>query len=232
MLKKRARELIVLMVILAVYNILVFVIPFKKTGIFAISYVFAIIAIIAFAACYFIAFDRSKTLKSKFLNIPIFQVGFIYLAAQLFLSTLFMAWASFFAVNSRVAIGSCALLLAIAIVKTITIDIAREKMENIAFKQEINTSFIRSLHVDLDDLASRAATEPLRSSLVKLSEAVRFSDPVSSDALSGIEEKMKAIFDEVSEAVREGQNDVEAQIDELGNLLQQRNKMCKISKPM
>ena len=230
--KKRIRELIVIAVIFAVYNMLVFVMPFKRTDIFAISYVFALISILAFAACYFIAFGKPTTLKSKFLSFPIFKIGRIYLTVQLSLSTLFMILTSFIPIYRWIVIVPCVIILSIAIVKVVLIDVARGKMEDIAVKQEINTAFIRTLHVDLETLVSRVSTEPLKSLLSKLSESVRFSDPVSNEKLSEIELKMTEVFSEVKVDIQAGRHDVETQIDELNHLLVERNKLCRISKPM
>ena len=232
LLKQRTREVIAFIVIFAVYNMLVWVIPFKRTGIFAISYVFALISILAFAACYYVAFIRTKTLKGKFLSLPILRIGKRYFIAQLFLSTLFMILTSFLAIDKWVVIVPCVLILAVAIVKTIFIDIARDKMEDIAIKEKVNTSFIRTLHVEIDALANRVSLEPLKEKLSKLSEAVRFSDPVSNATLSEVETKMQDVFAVIKSAVHAGQNDVEPQIDELNNLLLERNKLNRISKPM
>jgi hypothetical protein len=210
---------------------LVWVIPFKKTGTFAIAYVFAIISIFAFAASYFFAFDKTKTLKSKFLSFPIFRIGFYYLVVQLSLSTLFMILTSFMNVHRWVAITPCVLVLAFAIIKTMTIDIARDKMEDIAIKQEINTSFVRTLQIDLETLSERAKDAGLKERLSKLAESVRFSDPVSNAAVAETEEKMTVVFDSLKTTVYSGRVDVDVQIDELTNLLSERNKKCRISKP-
>jgi len=230
--EKRIKELIVFIVLFVVYNMMVFVIPFKKTDIFAIVYVFALISIIAFAVSYFFAFDTAKTLKSKFLSFPIFQVGSIYVVTQLSLSTVFMILTSFITIYRWIAIAPCVLILAAAIIKTMTIEVARDKMENIAIKQKINTSFIRSLQVGLEALSERVSDEMLKLKLADLSEAVKYSDPVSNNALSEIESKMETIFSQIKAAIYAGQDDVESQIDELNNLLTERNKMCINSKPM
>jgi hypothetical protein len=131
-----------------------------------------------------------------------------------------------------IAIVPCVLMLAAVIIKSITIDVAKEKIENIAVRQEVNTSFIRTLRVDLESLSNRVLKDSLKIKLSKLSEAVRFSDPVSNAALSEIETKMKDVFAGIKSGISSGRDDIEPQIDELNNLLLERNKMCRISKPM
>jgi len=230
--KKRIKELVVFGIIFAIYNMLVWVIPFKRTGVFVIMYIFALISIICFAASYFIAFDRSKTLKSKFLSFPIFRIGLIYMAVQLSVSTVFMILSSFIPIYGWIALIPCVLILTFVIIKTVTIDIAREKIEDIAIQEKANTFFIRTLHVGLDALSNRVSEETLKLKLSRLSEAVRYSDPVSNNALSEIEARMQTVFGEIKSAIYAGRLDVEPQVDELNNLLLERNMMCKITKLM
>lgn len=228
--KKRIREIIIFAVIFIVYNVLAFVIPFKKNAVFAVAYIFALISVIAFAANYIFAFEKAKTLKSKFLSYPIFRIGLLYLISQLILSTLLMVLTSFINIYVWIAIVPCILILAIAIIKTFTLDMAREKIENIAIKEEINTSFIGSLQIDIKTLSNRASNENIKTKLLKLSEAVKYSDPVSNEVLAEIESNIKIAFDELKTNINAGSNDVEPLVNELNNLLSERNDKCKIYK--
>jgi len=229
-LKNNIKELIVFSIVFIVYNVLVLVIPFKKGEVFTIAYAFALISIIAFAASYIYAFDMTKALKEKFLSIPVFRVGCIYLATQLVVSTLIMFLTQFLTIYTWIAIVLCVLLLSVAVVTAMIINIASNKMTNIELNKETNTSFIRSLQADVKALSNRALEENIKLKLSKTAESVKYSDPVSNDALAEIEAKMSVTFDKIKSAVNEGNNDVEALINELDNLLSERNAKCRITK--
>jgi hypothetical protein len=209
---------------------LVFILPFKKTNIFAIAYAFGVISIIAFVASFFLAFEKAKTIKVKFLSFPIFKVGLIYLVVQISISTILMIISTFFPLYTWIAVVPCVVVLAIVLIKTLTIDLSREKMANISVKQEINTAFIRGLQVNLDALSERVSENSIKLKLSKLSEAVKYSDPVSNIELTEIETRMEVIFNELKSAVYAGRYDIESQINELANLLSERNTKCKMSK--
>ncbi|MCL1794840.1 MAG: hypothetical protein FWG34_13350 [Oscillospiraceae bacterium] len=229
--KKTIREVIISFVTFIAYSALVFAIPFKRNAVFAFMYIFALISFGVFEAGYKIAFDKAKTLKAKFLSFPIFRVGCFYLAAQLTVSTLFMVLTSFIDIYAWIAIAPCILLLAAAIVKILTIDMAKEKIENIAIKEETETSFMRTLRFDLETLSEKVSAPSLKLKISKLSEAAKYSDPVSNDLIAEIETKMTAMLNDIKSAIYAGNNDVGPLVGELGDLLSERNRKCKISKP-
>ena len=230
--KKRIRELILIGIIIAVYNLLVFVIPFKRTNIFAISYVFVLIAIFALAASYIVAFAKAKSIKNIFLGLPITKVGLLYFKVQLVLSTVFMILSTFIPIriSSWIAIVPFVLILAFATKKATVIDAARGKIEEIGERHEANVTFIRTLRADLESLSERISEGTLKLKLSKLSDAVKYSDPVSNDTLAEVESRMTVVLNEIKSAVYADNNDIEPLVDEFNNLLIERNKKCKTSK--
>ena len=81
--KNAIRWWVVLGVVLVVYNVLAFALPFPKTAVFAVSYLFTMIAILAQIYVIRTAFYRGEGVKSKFYGFPIAKLGVIYLAVQL-----------------------------------------------------------------------------------------------------------------------------------------------------
>lgn len=233
--KKRIREIIIFAVIFIVYNILVFVIPFKRNAVFAVAYIFTLISVTAFAASYIFAFEKTKTLKSKFLSFPIFRVGLLYLITQFILGILLMALTSFIGIYVWIAVILCILILAFAIIKTMTLDTAREKIENIAVKEEINTSFISSLQIEIKTLTNRVSNESIKNKLFDLYEAARYSDPVSGGGLAEIESDIKIKFEKIKSVINKNEDEDEdvktlILIDEMNGLLTERNEKCKLTK--
>ncbi len=65
----------------------------------------------------------------------------------------------------------------------------------------------------------------------RFSEDVRYSDPVSSDALAEIERDLSAAVEELQSAIVDGDNGAALQlVKKADNLLKERNRLCKLNK--
>ena len=103
-----------------------------------------------------------------------------------------------------------------------------EKIDN---KIATKTTFIRNLSVKAESLMNRAKSEAAKQECRKVYEEIRYSDPMSNDALSVIEAKITVKFDELRNMV--GVDDT-AKIkdisDELILLIGERNNKCRLLK--
>jgi hypothetical protein len=228
--KKRIREIIIFAVVFMAYNVLVFAIPFSRNANFVIAYLFALLSIFALAASYYYSFIKTKSLTNLVFSFPIFHIGLFYAITQIIISTLFMILASFFDFPIWVEVVPCVLLLSAAVIKALAIDIAKDKIVEVQQGNQVNTAFMRSLQIDLEVLASRATNEVVKAKLAKSSEVARYSDPVSNDALAEVEANMQLVFDRIKTGISAGKDDLGFLIDELDNLLSERNKRCKMLK--
>lgn len=92
------------------------------------------------------------------------------------------------------------------------------------------TFFIKSLTVDADTLLKSAEGDS-KEICKKVYEAIRYSDPMSHTALSGIESEISIRFHELSEAVKtKNRENAEKKADELIVLISDRNSKCKLLK--
>ena len=64
----------------------------------------------------------------------------------------------------------------------------------------------------------------------KVYESVRYSDPMSSDGLSGIESEITLRFDKFEKAVKEEKTECAEIADQVIALLNDRNARCKVLK--
>ena len=94
---------------------------------------------------------------------------------------------------------------------------AAEIVEEIDEKVKAKTAFIKTLTVDANTLCSRAKSEPVKTACKKVFEAVRYSDPMSADALSD------AVITDNADAAT-------ASADELLTLIKERSSRCKAAK--
>ena len=94
-----------------------------------------------------------------------------------------------------------------------------------------NAMFMRSLTADANALAARAKSEPVKAACKKVVEAVRYSDPMSNEALYGVESQITTEFSALQSAViADSAEDAAASAGELLGLLKERNEKCKLLK--
>lgn len=230
--KNVKRYFIVIAILAITYTILAFVIPFPKKNYatFIISYV---AVMIAFASQYYVAFVALKNdgVKSKFYGIPILRVGYIYLIAQFIVSTALMITNAFVDVPYWIIICVLVVLLAASAIGFIGTVAVKEQIETIEIKQENNTKFITNLQLEVESIPSKIDDIDLKNKTTKFAEKVRFSDPVSSKDLETLEDEIDRKYLLFKENAL-NQNNAQASIylDELNDLLDERNKRTKMMK--
>ena len=224
------RVLVVIFIAFATFNLLAFVIPFQRNAVFWVAYIFAAIAILSQAVIYKTAFDKADNLTRVFLGYPIFRIGKLYLTIQIILSLVLMITASFVLFPVSIAIVPCVVLIAGFSITIILSDIARDKIDKIGTGQIISTQFITGLRADLQSLIPRITDNALKTKLEKLSEAVRFSDPVSSKGLEELENEMGQKFILLKQAVLKDTEEGNMLVDEFSFLVNERNQKCRVLK--
>jgi hypothetical protein len=89
--KDTIRVVVAAIVALAMYHLLVFLVPFERAEIFWISYGFTLIAFALFSAAVYFAYIKHPNAKSKFYGFPILRIAWFYGVAQLVVSLVMMA---------------------------------------------------------------------------------------------------------------------------------------------
>ena len=213
---------VVLGILLVLVSIIAFVIPTEKTGTFWIAYVFTAIAILAQIVIWKNTLGKEDTLKSKFLGLPVVHVGIVYLVAQI------VAFAVFTVVPVLPiwsAVVACAVILGFSVIFMIAGEAGRGEIERVEAKVQKKVFFIKELQADVELLIDRETDTEIRDALQQLAEKIKFSDPMSNDALAEVEEAITAKIAELKSA-----SDKIAVIQELNSLLMKRNKKAKILK--
>ncbi len=207
-------------VLFVVLSVIAFIIPTAKTGAFWIAYVFTFAAFAAQIGIWKMVFGKEDTLKSKFFAIPVVSVGIIYLVVQIIAFALFAAvptlpvWS---------AVVGCAVILGVSAVGVIGAEAGRDEIERVEEKVQKKVFFIKNLQVEVELLADAENDGEIKTALQKLAETIRFSDPMSSETLAGIESEITEKIAELKTA-----NNKLALIRELNSLVAERNKKCKI----
>ncbi|MBQ8782394.1 MAG: hypothetical protein IJZ57_01300 [Clostridia bacterium] len=220
--KNKGMAYAVLGIAFVLFNVIAFAIPTAKTATFWIAYVFTAVAFAMQIIVWKFAFKGTDTLKSKFLGIPLISVGFIYLIIQIIAFAIFM---TFPIASSWIAIVVCALILGVSVICLIGTETGREELNRVEEKAEKKVFYIKSLQVDIEILASSEADANTKIALAKLAEKIRFSDPMSNDALADIEAEIAQKVKELKTA-----EDKTVIITVIDSLITERNKKTKLLK--
>ncbi len=212
----------VLGVVFILFNVIAFTVPTDKTITFWVAYAFTVVAFALQMGIWNAAFKAAETLKSKFLGVPIIYVGIVYLVVQLIA---FVAFMVFPIIPSWITVIVCALILGISAICLISANVARDEINRAEEKVNQKVFYIRELQADVEMLAEQEQNPEIKTSLTRLAEKIRYSDPMSNEVLSDLEVE---ITDKVKE-LKTADNKAEI-ITILDSLVAERNKKAKLSK--
>jgi hypothetical protein len=227
--KTMIRSLLIMLILIAVYNVVVFVIPFNRGGGFWGGYIFTMLAFILTAAVGFYTLDK-QGLKSKFYGVPFMYLAWRYLAAQITSGFIQMSL-NFIPVPSRYGIAINVILLGFFLIGLIGVDIGKEEIERIDKKVKQKAFYIKSLQGDVEMLAGRATSDSAKKALKELVDTIRFSDPMSSPQLVTIENRIEGKVYDLADLVEQADDvSVMGLCLELQQLFAERNRKCRALK--
>mgnify|MGYP004454022367 FL=1 len=211
----------------AIFNVLAFAVGFKNNASFWTAYITSVIAMLLQLVCAKISFKPEK-LDRLFLNIPVISITFTGMVASMIIGAVCMVIPS---VPVVAIIVIEYLILAFTGISVLKANAAAEIVNEVGEKVKEKTQFIKLTTVDAQNLMNSAKSESVKSACKKVYDALRYSDPMSSEALSGIESQITNKFDSFSQAVYDDDYELaEANADELLNLINNRNAKCKALK--
>lgn len=220
--KNSTKGYTILAILFALVSVIAFAIPTVKTTTFWIVYVFTVVAFTVQIGIWKVAFGKEETLKSKFLGFPVVHIGIVYLVIQI------VAFAVFTFAPSLPEWGAvviCAIIISISAVCMIAVDVGRSEIERVEAKVQKKVFYIRELQVDVELLANAESDENTKAALMQLAEKIRFSDPMSSEQLTELEQGISCKIAELKTVTNKAET-----IKSLNLLLDERNKKCKLWK--
>ncbi|MCD7884023.1 MAG: hypothetical protein LUI87_10050 [Lachnospiraceae bacterium] len=210
---------ITLLAVFAVISVIVFAVPTEKAAGFWISYVFLVIAFVAQVAIWQVSSGKKDSVKDRFLGIPAVYIGSLYLIAQIIITAVFTAIPS---APAWVALIACVVTVGISVICLIGVKSGTDEIQRVDEKVQKKVSFIQDMQDGVESLADREQNKEIKEALQKLSGKIRFSDPMSSAELEGIENEIRMKMDELKAS-----SDKLAVIQELDLLFNDRNRKCK-----
>lgn len=218
---------IIYLVVFAVLNMLIFFIFDEKNNVFWTSYAFICIAFAVQIASMFLAFQALET-EAVFFGIPLASLSIFYFFAAVFAGGAFMYFqkASF-----KLAFALQVIILAVYIVVAIASLMSRDVVQDVNDNIKISTTAIKTMNVDVDVLMGMVTDSGLKNQIRKLGETIKYSDPMSNDAVVDIEDQIVQAIAELRILCENGQiEEAKSQCKATELLFLQRNKLLKATK--
>lgn len=226
------KNLAIFAVVFVVYNVISFAIPFKHTSTFWGSYIFGLLAVVLQVGIVLLAANGADNLRKKVYAFPVFRMGLIYLAIQLGVSLGFTIAATFVEnfPGWIVAVLSV-VLLGVFIVLILLTDTVKEEIIKIEEEEERQTVQVKTFRINIDSIMRRVEDKELLKKLEKLSDAAKYSDPVSCEELYAIESEITEKIGELSSTIQIGDiSYAKILTEEIIDLFDDRNAQCKMFK--
>ena len=214
------------LLLLGVFNVVAFILPFLKNGGFWTGYGFGTLAI-ALSACVSLFALRKDSMKSKFYGIPQVVLVFFYAILQTVLSVAEMAL-SFIPFQYLMLVN--VILLVVVLLGLIGAEAGKGFVEEIGNKVKEKVFFIKAMQGDLEALAVQVTEPVLKKAIMALSETVRFSDPMSSPQLATLESGIEEKVSELKKIAHTNNDEAIRLCGGLQDLFAERNRKCKLLK--
>ena len=213
-------------ILLVLFNVIVFVVPAEVAGYyrlnstFWVSYILVTITFIGQLICAIQAF-KSDNLKKLFYNIPLITISYSGLVIMTIAAIVFMAIPY---VPDWLAVIICAIILAFTAIAVFMAKANADIVSDIDEKNDVETSFIRSITADAKILFDNTKTSDEKANAEDVYEALKYSDPRSNTELEKYDNDIKALFESFKSDMSDNNK------DELINAINSRNEKCKLYK--
>ncbi|MBR4493407.1 MAG: hypothetical protein IKP14_01745 [Clostridiales bacterium] len=189
------------LILLAVYNLLVFVIFSDFNNVFWTSYAFALIAFALCAGCFFYSL-KNVSIKAIFFGIPLMSFSLYFLILETVVSFIMMGLKDVVSIKLAVVVQVLILaaFLIVAIISVLGKDVAVQTSEKISN----SAKYVQSFRVDLEGCAMRCQDPAAKAAIEKLAETARYADQRSTPAVASIEQQISATIGQIQQAVNSG----------------------------
>lgn len=228
--KKKTGAMIALiyLIIFIAYNLVVFLVFKNFNAVFWISYSFLVLAYFIHIAC-ILSIAKDTSVKAIFFGIPLGSFSVYFVFAELFTSLVFMIFRNQASVKVTVVIQ--ALLLCIFAVIAIISIMTRDTVSNVDKKIKENVNFIKGINVDVEMLIQRSTNPDVTGALKKLSETVKYSDPMTNSLVATQEQMIMQYMAELRTVFDSGDMNAAKELcSKIELLFVERNKKLMISK--
>lgn len=223
--KNKGFFLIGTIIVLAIYHVIIFVLPLERHKGYWVGYVFTVIAILLTSGVILFSLGR-EGIKSKFYGTPLVVIAHIYFTIQIICGFAEMILPENF---YKYEILVNFIILGLCLVGLISTEAGKGEVLRVEEKINKKVFYIKSLEYDVGNLLVKITDESTKKMVKELAETIKYSDPMSSPQLASIENRIENKFFELSENV-DDINAVKLFCGELQQLFVERNQKCKLLK--
>lgn len=199
------------------------------TPVFWMSWVFMLVAFAAMTVSGVILGKRGLFLRDWLFGFPIIKHSTVYIMAELLVSCIFIILED--SIRPGLAFGLQFLLLCIYGICAVSCFLSKEMIDDVHTKVSDKTRFIKLLSIDAEMLVEKCSDPETKEECRKLAESVRYSDPMSSEALFELEKDLTLTVSQCDKAIEEKDFAAAKEFCAKAMLqLDERNKKCKALK--
>ena len=218
---------LIYVILLGVFNLLVFTIFKTRTNVFWLSYAFMTVAFAVQIVSMFLSF-KTADVETAFFGIPLASFSIYYLCASLVVGAVFMVFQN---AGFTLAMVIQVLILAAFLIVAIISLLARDTVQAIGDNVKQNVTNHKSILVDVEMLASSCTDPELKQALNKLADTIKYSDPMSTSAIELVEQRIMRKISELRVSMDNNQiPDALQACKDLEMLYVERNKKLALSK--
>lgn len=174
-----------------------------------------------------LAAGKYRKLEQIFLRIPLITTSYRALIVTIAAATICMFVPM---IPVWVTIIACVLALGFSVISVVSAQTAGDVVCDTEQKIKENTYFIRQLTADAEGVVRKSKDGNTKKISKEVYEAVRYSNLMSNAQLSELETQIRLAFEEYSAAVEMNNEKTASLAKELVNLLEERNRKCKLMK--
>lgn len=227
--KDATRSVAALLIVLVLYHLIVFLIPFYQDTNFWIAYVFSLVAFVIAGYAIYVSSFKDESAKSRFYGFPILRIAMFYGVVQLIAGVVIMALDEYLPYELVIiveAVGLGAVLL--GLIATTSVNDTIQEMDT---KLKKDVALMRSLQSKLTQIAGFCEDPEACAAVKGLAEEFRYSDPVSNPAIARAEADLVAAVDALQQAVTDGDAAAVKTLCRSASVaLAERNRLCLINK--
>ena len=196
-----------------------------------ISWVFMALGFISFLTFAYLSSTKKGVPDNIFMRFTLLGHCTIYLFVDFVLGMIFTILSAYVNVPVIVSVSVQIIALGVHLVIALACLLSKVAVEDVQTEVKQKTSKMKCLRVDAEMLVDYCADTNAKNEFRKFAEAVRYSDPMSCDALCVIEDSLEQIISEMKMHLMSGE--VEEALNKCGmanNILKERNRKCQMLK--
>lgn len=230
--KTTVKSLVIFLVLLVIFNVISFAVPFVHTSTFWGAYIFGMIAIVSQIAVVFLTINGTDSLRKLVYAYPVFRMGMIYMVIQLIVSLAFSVVASFVdKLPGWIIYVVSIVILGVFVILVLLTDLTKEEVIQIEEEEERQTVQMKTFRINIDSTMRRVEDAQLLKKLEKLSDIARYSDPVSCTELYVLENEITEKLGELDSVIKLGDiSYAKILTEQVIDLFEDRNAQCKVYK--